>query len=114
MESVRYADVRRKEEDGRILKTAAGKQKGKHDQSQSLLLRDLGGIKSFLGTTSEAEQDYENHSWAEPGTLLRENCSEPTCGTFLLQSRCRAEKLPGVGRPLQCLTTNNHLQLGLI
>lgn len=75
MESVRYADVRRKEEDGRILKTAAGKQKGKHDQSQSLLLRDLipERIKSFLGTTSEAEQDYENH---------RENCSEPTCGTF--------------------------------
>lgn len=48
MESVRYADVRRKEEDGRILKTAAGKQKGKHDQSQSLLLRDLGGGDQVL------------------------------------------------------------------
>lgn len=49
MESVRYADVRRKEEDGRILKTAAGKQKGKHDQSQSLLLRDLGGDQVLSG-----------------------------------------------------------------
>lgn len=97
MESVRYADVRRKEEDGRILKTAAGKQKGKHDQSQSLLLRDLGGIKSFLGTTSEAEQDYENHSWAEPGTLLRENCSEPTCGTAVqLQSWKTAGSGPAI------------------
>lgn len=46
MESVRYADVRRKEDDGRILKTAAGKQEGKHDQSQSLLLRDLDQVLS--------------------------------------------------------------------